>query len=137
MGAVRRNASGPAARGGAAAIASDEYVGRSYLLDFRGITANDLARSAIPYLAVHSKVSTKTVQQSSGAGHFAATIPDMAETAKIAAVLSQLYRSGVIDRANVNRRPIRVVFDNKVECGAGCGMGQIGYNVAIVAANHF
>src|SRR6516162_10062606 len=61
----------------------------------------------------------------------------MAETAKIAAVFSQLDRSVVIDRANVNRRPIRVVSDNKVECGVGRGMGQIGYNVAIVAANHF
>ena len=78
-------------------------------------------------------MSTKTVQQSSGAGRLAATIADMAETAKIAAVFSQLDRSVVIDRANVNRRPIRVVSDNKVECGVGRGMGQIGYNVAIVA----
>jgi len=58
-------------------------------------------------------------------------------TTKIAAVFPRLDRSVVIDRASINRRPIRVVSDNKVECGVGRGMGQIGYNVAVVAANHF
>ena len=88
-------------------------------------------------MSSRERSTSETVQQSSGAGHFAATIADMAETTKITAIFPQLYRSGVIGRASINRRPIRVVCDNKVECRVGRGIGQIGYDVAIVAANHF